>query len=90
MSLLLLYSLALRFFLFEFKTFEKLRVALKKFSLVKIFLECPFCNGFWCGLFLYAIFIGFTIEMIFFGFSVGFLSFILYLVTTKLIQDVYK
>jgi len=88
-SLLLLYSLALRFFLFEFKTFEKLRVALKKISLVRIFLECPFCNGFWCGLFIYATFIGFTFEMILFGFSVGFLSFVLHLITTKLIRDIY-
>ncbi|AFV02759.1 hypothetical protein UNSWDHB_1608 [Dehalobacter sp. UNSWDHB] len=52
----LLLALSLRFFLFDFVLFKKIRDALKQkgYFFCKLF-GCPFCQGFWCGLavFLY-------------------------------------
>jgi hypothetical protein len=53
---LLLFALGLRAFLFEIK-FSYARFVLKsKHELFELFLDCRFCNGFWCGVFVYLVF----------------------------------
>lgn len=53
--LALIYSAAMRAFLFEIK-FETIRTRLaEKHWLFDKFLTCAFCNGFWTGLFTYLI-----------------------------------
>ena len=79
MLLLILYALGLRAFLFEIK-FPRVREKLEsKHKLFEIFLNCPFCNGFWCGVVIYLIFFGIsgiTIEIVFFSLTVGFISYL--------------
>ncbi|NLI92467.1 MAG: hypothetical protein GX434_09775 [Peptococcaceae bacterium] len=52
----LLLALSIRFFFFDFVLFKKIREFLKqKGYFFRKLLNCPFCQGFWCGLgaFLY-------------------------------------
>lgn len=68
---LLMISLAVRAFLFEIK-FQYIRKILKdKHEMFEIFLDCPFCNGFWTGLFGYLITYGIDLVMIPFAILVG-------------------
>ena len=81
---MLVISLSVRAFLFEIKfeyTREKLR---KKHELFEIFLDCPFCNGFWTGLFGYLIVYGFNLITLPFAITVGATSYYLYLFTKNL------
>ncbi|QGG49062.1 DUF1360 domain-containing protein [Heliorestis convoluta] len=52
----LLFALSLRFFFFDFILFKRIREKLKKknYFFKKLF-SCPFCQGFWCGLFVYLV-----------------------------------
>jgi hypothetical protein len=47
----ILLSLSIRFFLFDFKLFRGFRdyLSIKGYFFRKL-LNCPFCQGFWCGL----------------------------------------
>lgn len=68
---LLLISLAVRAFLFEIKfqyTRHKLR---EKHEMFEIFLDCPFCNGFWTGLAGYLIVFGVDLVTLPFAILVG-------------------
>lgn len=48
-------AVTMRIFVFEIK-FVKVRMwAMNKSKLWNIFLNCPFCNGFWTGLFMIGI-----------------------------------
>lgn len=81
---LLLISLAVRAFLFEIKfqyTREKLR---EKHELFEIFLDCPFCNGFWTGLGGYLLVGGLDIMTIPFAILVGSSAYYLNLFTKNL------
>jgi hypothetical protein len=81
---LLLLCLGVRAFLFEIKfqyTREKLR---GKHELFEIFLDCPFCNGFWTGLFGYLIVGGFDLVTIPFAILVGSSAYYLNLFTKNL------
>jgi len=50
----LLVALSIRFFLFDFVLFKKVRNYLKKQGyFFRKLLGCPFCQGFWCGLAVY-------------------------------------
>ncbi|MZP29250.1 DUF1360 domain-containing protein [Heliobacterium undosum] len=50
----LLAALSIRFFLFDFILFKPIRERLKKVHyFFRKLLGCPFCQGFWCGLFIY-------------------------------------
>ena len=47
----ILLTLSIRFFLFDFVLFKRVREYLKKKGyFFKKLLGCPFCQGFWCGL----------------------------------------
>lgn len=53
--LILVMAVCMRFFVFHIK-FVKLRTWLRNRSkLWSIFLGCPFCNGFWTGLVMFAV-----------------------------------
>lgn len=53
MSYCILLTLGIRFFLFDFILFKKIRDHLKKSSYIfKKLFSCTFCQGFWCGLFV--------------------------------------
>lgn len=50
----ILLALSIRFFLFDFILFKKIRQYLKtKGYFFRKLLGCPFCQGFWCGLGVY-------------------------------------
>lgn len=50
----ILLALSIRFFLFDFILFKRIREFLKqKGYFFKKLLGCPFCQGFWCGLGVY-------------------------------------
>lgn len=87
--LLLLLSLGMRAFLFEIK-FEYTRMKLReKHELFEIFLDCPFCNGFWTGLFGYIIAVGrFDIMTIPFAILVGSSAYYINLFTKNLKKSV--
>ena len=80
--LLILYALGLRAFLFEIKLTQFRQWLEKKHRLLEIFLNCPFCNGFWCGLFMWLVFLEVGLQMLFFAISVGFLSYIQFKLTS--------
>lgn len=47
----ILLALGIRFFLFDFILFKKIREHLQKNSYIfKKLFSCTFCQGFWCGL----------------------------------------
>ncbi len=53
----LLLAISIRFFLFDFILFKKIREYLKpKGYFFKKLLSCPFCQGFWCGLGVYLVY----------------------------------
>lgn len=80
---LLLIALGVRAFLFEIK-FQYTRMVLsKKHELFEIFLDCPFCNGFWTGLVGYLIVFGLDITTIPFAILVGSSAYYLNLFTEK-------
>lgn len=84
---LLLICLGVRSFLFEIK-FSYVRYLLrKKHEVFEIFLDCPFCNGFWVGLAGIAIVDGFSILMIPFAILVGSTAFYLNLFTKRYMED---
>ncbi|MEL7565775.1 MAG: DUF1360 domain-containing protein [Dehalobacterium sp.] len=79
----ILFTLSIRFFLFDFVLFKNLRnYLITKGYFFRKLLSCPFCQGFWCGLgtFLAAHTISFTlsflISMLSFGFVTAYLSLI--------------
>ncbi|KUO62556.1 MAG: hypothetical protein APF84_02065 [Gracilibacter sp. BRH_c7a] len=50
----ILLTLSIRFFLFDFILFKRVREYLKtRGYFFKKLLGCPFCQGFWCGLAVY-------------------------------------
>lgn len=55
MLLDILFVVSVRFFIFDFAHFNKIRNYIKnKFAknyFISTFLKCPFCQGFWTGLF---------------------------------------
>ncbi|MTV48426.1 hypothetical protein GJ688_05440 [Heliobacillus mobilis] len=86
----LLFALAIRFFVFDFILFKPVRERLKSLHyLLKKLLSCPFCQGFWCGLFVYLWnhypFYSFA-EFIQFGFIVAFCAFTWSVVMHPLIE----
>lgn len=81
---LLLIALAVRAFLFEIK-FQYLRHVLReKGELFEIFLDCPFCNGFWTGLAGYLIVFGVDFTTLPFAILVGSSAYYLNLFTKNL------
>ncbi|MGG3797710.1 hypothetical protein [Metabacillus fastidiosus] len=81
---LLLLCVGVRAFLFEIK-FEYTRHKLRnKHELFEIFLDCPFCNGFWTGLFGYIIVVGLDFVTLPFAILVGTSSYYLKLFTKNL------
>ncbi|MCW2276758.1 hypothetical protein [Heliophilum fasciatum] len=49
-----LFALSLRFFFFDFILFRPVRLWLdQQHYLLRKLLRCPFCQGFWCGLFVW-------------------------------------
>lgn len=82
---LLLLSLGVRAFLFEIK-FQYTRMKLKeKHELFEIFLDCPFCNGFWTGVVGYLAFGGgFDLLLVPFAILVGSTAYYLNLFTKNL------
>lgn len=87
--MLLMMCLGVRAFLFEVK-FQYTREVIKaKHELFEIFLDCPFCNGFWTGLFGYTIAVKLGIVVVTspiviaipFAILVGSLSYYLYIFT---------
>ncbi|KAB2951867.1 DUF1360 domain-containing protein [Heliorestis acidaminivorans] len=79
----LLFALSLRFFFFDFILFKKTREKLKKQNyFFKKLLSCSFCQGFWCGIFVYLLFnISFALftlynllNLLAFGFASAILS----------------
>lgn len=77
MAIELLYALALRFFLIEFKSTKRPRDWFRNLHpLCEKWTDCPFCNGFWCGLFIYWLFHGVDMHLPFFALAAGFASFL--------------
>lgn len=57
MLLDIMFVLSIKFFIFDFINFKFIREKLLKtenYYITKL-LKCPFCQGFWCGLFTYII-----------------------------------
>lgn len=50
--LLIFLAVTMRIFVFEIKFVKIRQWAMNKSKLWNIFLNCPFCNGFWTGLFM--------------------------------------
>lgn len=74
----ILFALSIRFFLFDFVLFKTIRERLKeKHYLFKKLLSCPFCQGFWCSLFVYLLSdeVVYLPHLINFAFISAFLSF---------------
>jgi hypothetical protein len=80
---LLMISLAVRAFLFEIKFQYTRHVLRQKHELFEIFLDCPFCNGFWTGLFGYMIVYGVDMVTLPFAILVGSSAYYLNLFTKK-------
>lgn len=85
---LILYALGLRAFLFEIKFGYIRHILRQKHELFEIFLDCHFCNGFWCGAFIYLVFVGLNFEIIFFALTVGFLAYLINILIKKLKDEV--
>jgi len=88
-----LLALSLRFFLFDFILFKKLRIYLKqKGYFFRKLLSCPFCQGFWCGLGVYLCnnTIGQTFEQIITLFSFGFVCAWLGLISAVVLHPLIK
>lgn len=81
---LLMISLAVRAFLFEIKFQYTRHVLRQKHELFEIFLDCPFCNGFWTGLFGYMIVYGVDMVTLPFAILVGSSAYYLNLFTKNL------
>lgn len=78
---LALFALAVRSFLFEIK-FQYTRLKLReKHELFEIFLDCPFCNGFWTGLVGYLIVFGIDFTLVPFAILVGSSAYYLHIFT---------
>lgn len=82
--ILMLFALGLRAFLFEIKFEYTRHVLRKKHELFEIFLDCSFCNGFWCGVFVFLVFVGFNIMLPFFALTVGATAYYINKVTKNL------
>ena len=80
--------LALRFLIFDFKHFTFIREYVKSFNfyIINELLQCPFCQGFWTGLFYYSIRYAFSINSILFAFSCAIINFTWYVCTDYLID----
>lgn len=50
---LLLFAQGMRFLLFDYKLFRHIREYLSGVPLLSTLLRCPFCQGFWCGFFIF-------------------------------------
>ncbi|OMQ06793.1 hypothetical protein BXO87_01950 [Bacillus sp. GZB] len=81
---LLLITLAVRSFLFEIKFSYTRHWLRERHELFEIFLDCPFCNGFWTGLFGYMIVFGVDITLVPFAILVGSSAYYLNLFTKNL------
>ncbi|NLM21647.1 MAG: hypothetical protein GX207_07870 [Peptococcaceae bacterium] len=83
MLLEFLLALSIRFFLFDFILFKRIRNYLKQkgYFFRKLF-SCPFCQGFWCGLAVYLYYHGFSLswaqisQLLAFGFISAYLGLI--------------
>lgn len=81
--ILLIMTIAMRYFLFEIKFFKVRKWLMDKSRLWNIFLNCPFCNGFWTGLFTYLIFLNSVILKYDSGWALIYnIAFLLYFATT--------
>ena len=89
MVLEFLLALSIRFFLFDFVLFKRIRNYLKQKGYVfcKLF-SCPFCQGFWCGLAVYIYFHGLVLNWSHISslFCFGFVSAYLGLVTAVVLE----
>ncbi|MDQ0166605.1 ABC-type polysaccharide/polyol phosphate export permease [Bacillus horti] len=87
---LLLFTLSIRFFLIDFKLLKPLRdEASTRWPLLLVWLQCPFCNGFWIGLILALVNYNFNpLPSIAFALTSGFISFLVYLLTQALVKYV--
>ena len=88
MFLYILYAVAVRAFLFEIKFVDARTWLAGKHRLFDIFLSCPFCNGFWCGLATYLIFVRIdslqgVAHWIYFGIATGVISWLQRLYTSQ-------
>lgn len=50
---LLIFALAVRFLLFDYKLFKPVRKVFYRLPFFKTLLTCPFCQGFWCGFLIF-------------------------------------
>lgn len=89
----LMLALSLRFFFFDFVLFKKIRNYLKvKGYVFRKLLACPFCQGFWCGLGVFAAFhsVSFSwaylVSFLAFGFVSAYLGLIAAVVFYPLIE----
>jgi len=89
----LLVALSIRFFLFDFVLFKKIRLYLKQkgYFFRKLF-SCPFCQGFWCGLavYLYNHTVGLNWQQIVSLLCFGFISAYLGLATAVVLHPLIK
>lgn len=77
----MLLTLSIRFFVFDFVLFKRIRNYLKtKGYFFRKLLSCPFCQGFWSGLGVFlstqliVYNVGFLLSMLSFGFVTAYLS----------------
>lgn len=85
--LLWIWAMSIRFFLFDFILFKRVRSYLNGFYIFKKLLKCPFCQGFWCFVLVYGI-SDFKIgnsTVFLMGISSGFLSLTWYNIVMPLI-----
>lgn len=82
---MVLLTLAIRFFVFDFVLFKRPRNWLKERGwFFRKLLSCPFCQGFWTGLIIYAVLspYEFTLMAFIMHISYGFITAYLSLVIT--------
>ena len=80
--------LSIKFFLFDFYLFQPIWKFIQQCwnnYFTKHFFQCPFCQGFWVGLFYSSISMSYSIYQDFgFGFVTAFLSYVYYFLTYEL------
>jgi len=100
-ALLIVLSVTMRLFLFEIKLNPLRQWLMEKHRLFDIFLNCPFCNGFWTGLVTFLIFnweyattstdfydlLGKLVVLVYFSVAVGAISYLIYNFFEKLEKD---
>lgn len=66
----LIFVLSIKFFLFDFSHYKKIRNYFNSFNnfFISKLLKCPFCQGFWCGFFTSIIKYQNILQGLYFGF----------------------